>query len=167
MKGDKVVESIDVITNIFLLGKTCPRNLDSLHALNIDTPPVTYSIYVRLQILIYEFWRSEIRVIKPGIRTLSMECMVCRTNNSKGCGLFKTPFEGTKMHNEVAIIDHFITRKTRLIILQASVRLVTANRSATLNNSKSRKLRMPFLGIFFKDISQLTLFPRILTNFVF
>lgn len=93
MKGDKVIHCINIIANNLLLCITRPRNLDCFHTFYINTSAITYSINMRFQILLYKFFRPEIRVIKSRISSFSVKRMIRRANNSKGCSLFKSPFK--------------------------------------------------------------------------
>ena len=159
MKGDKGVKMSKKIADTFLFGIRCPWNPNRFHSLNINAATIPDAIDVRFQIFVDKILWPEISIIKSWINIFTMESMIRRTDDSLRTCLFQAAFKRTKMNYKIVFIDHFIVWQTGFIILQGSLRFIAPNSASALNDCKWRKFCMVLFRVFFKNFTQLTLFP--------
>ena len=108
MKGDEGVQVFEKASYCPLFVNVCPWNRNCFHSIDVDTPAITDSVDMRLQVRIDESFRPEIEVIEIRVDTIASEGMVCGTNQTTTCCLLKPSFERTKMDDEVIGIDGFV-----------------------------------------------------------
>ncbi len=82
MKGDKVVEGLEIVADSLLLLDFGVWNLDSFHSVYINTFSVTNAINVWLKQYTDEKFRPKKRIIKSSIYIFSVKNMIGRTDNS-------------------------------------------------------------------------------------
>ena len=82
MKGDSIVEMVKKVSDSLLFIKVRIRNLDAFHSFNVNTLPISYSIYMRFQQNIDEIMRSEKRIIETRIRSYPTKNVISRAHDS-------------------------------------------------------------------------------------